>query len=388
MTYSAPYSFIPGTKARAQEVNANFKYVLDTISDINELKLNKSLSNITQEGIDVIKNNSSHRNIGEIIASPLPISDVGLHLLDGSKLYGDGVYADFVDYIADLYNNNSTANYFTDETTWQTQVTQYGECGKFVYDSVNNTVRLPKISGIVEGTTDINSLGNLVQAGLPNITGSWHLADGGHYSADTNTADGAFTYEAPYLKGNNGGSLSDYGTKFYFDASRSSAIYGRSLTVQPQTVKVFYYIVVATSTKTDIQVDIDNIATDLNNKVNTDLSNTTTTGKSLMANMPMPSGRCIDLDLGASGTTFTAPANGWLCLVIGSVQIGEYIQFNATESGLTTKNMLLIGADASVAGSLVYCYMPMMAAQQTKIYYNASGQVYAFRFIYANGEAV
>ena len=40
MTYNIPYSFIPGTKARAQEVNANFKYVLDTADEINASKLN------------------------------------------------------------------------------------------------------------------------------------------------------------------------------------------------------------------------------------------------------------------------------------------------------------------------------------------------------------
>jgi hypothetical protein len=40
--------------------------------------------------------------------------------------------------------------------------------------------------------------------------------------------------------------------------------------------KVLYYIVVATSTKTDIEVDIDEIATDLNGKADVDLSNVPT----------------------------------------------------------------------------------------------------------------
>jgi hypothetical protein len=37
----------------------------------------------------------------------------------------------------------------------------------------------------------------------------------------------------------------------------------------------YYYIVITTSTKTDIQVDIDEIATDLNGKADVDLSNCT-----------------------------------------------------------------------------------------------------------------
>ena len=37
--------------------------------------------------------------------SSLPLNDAGLHLIDGTRLSGDGIYKEFVDYIADLYNN-------------------------------------------------------------------------------------------------------------------------------------------------------------------------------------------------------------------------------------------------------------------------------------------
>ena len=36
MTYGVPYSFVPGTKAKADEVNANFIDVLDKIKTTNE----------------------------------------------------------------------------------------------------------------------------------------------------------------------------------------------------------------------------------------------------------------------------------------------------------------------------------------------------------------
>ena len=58
----------------------------------------------------------------------------------------------------------------------------------------------------------------------------------------------------------------DRPNKYSFDASSSNSIYGSSNTVQPQSIKVFYYIVVANSTKTNIEVDIDEIVTDLNGK--------------------------------------------------------------------------------------------------------------------------
>jgi hypothetical protein len=39
------------------------------------------------------------RNIGQIIPSAIPLTDAGLHLLDGSLILGNGIYSDFVDYM-------------------------------------------------------------------------------------------------------------------------------------------------------------------------------------------------------------------------------------------------------------------------------------------------
>ena len=209
------------------------------------------------------------RNIGEIFPASLPITDAGAHLLDGGLILGGGIYQGFVDYIADLYTANPDANYFTTEALWQQSVTTYGVCGKFVYDSVNKTVRLPKVTGIVEGTTDASALGDLIEAGLPNITGSFGV---GKYEATA----GSGCFVSARGSANAGAEIANYNAWVNtFNASRSNSIYGNSTTVQPQTIKAFYYIVIANSTKTDIQVDIDEIATDLNGKADVDLTNCT-----------------------------------------------------------------------------------------------------------------
>ena len=96
------------------------------------------------------------RNIGEIVTSTIPLTDAGLHLLDGALL-SYGSYQAFVDYIADLYDSGDYPDLFDTEADWQASVTTYGVCGKFVYDSINNTVRLPKITGFIEGTTDVTA---------------------------------------------------------------------------------------------------------------------------------------------------------------------------------------------------------------------------------------
>lgn len=198
------------------------------------------------------------RNIGQIIASALPLTDAGLHLLDGALIDGSGIYSAFVTYIAGLVS--TYPDLFETEANWQTAVTNYGVCGKFVYDSTNNTVRLPKITGIIEGTTDVTALGDLVEAGLPNITGS-NFGRNAAASFSGACVAGTSTTYAGYSSYN--------GNHTDFDASLSNPIYGNSSTVQPQTIKAFYYIVIATITKTDIEVDIDEIVTDLNGKVNT-----------------------------------------------------------------------------------------------------------------------
>ena len=201
--------------------------------------------------------------IGQIISSIIPLTDAGLHLLDGALIPGGGIYDDFVQYIANL--SSSYPQCFTDETTWQNTVNSKGACGKFVYNSTNNTVRLPKITGFIEGTIDSNALGELVEAGLPNITGNIFAGD--TYGSSIFTSSSGFIQN-----GSNTGwrtstvqyTVSGASDTITFDASRSSAIYGNSNTVQPQAIKVFYYIVIATTTKTDIEVDIDEVITDLN----------------------------------------------------------------------------------------------------------------------------
>ena len=268
----------------------------------------------------------SSRNVGEIISSTLPLTDAGLHLLDGTLL-PYGVYGEFIDYIADLYAENPSANYFTTEALWQQSVTTYGVCGKFVYDSVNNTVRLPKITGIIEGTTDLTALGDLVQAGLPNITG-------GFFTYGAQNVYGAFQTSGG---GNGAGGGSYYREQTYtFDASRSSAIYGGSSTVQPQTIKILYYIVIASSSKTEIQVDIDEVSTDLGAKADVDLSNASPAQSFKNASIAwgIPDYTAgVEVTLTTTEQTYTCPSDGvvvmdaaaynndWCYLVINSASM-------------------------------------------------------------------
>lgn len=341
-----------------------------------------------------VKMGGSSRNVGEIISSTLPLTDAGLHLLDGSLLQY-GIYKEFIDYIADLYAENPSANYFTTESAWQSSVSTYGSCGKFVYNATDNTVRIPKVSDILQGTTDVTALGDLVEAGLPvhthtrgtmNITGRIYNGDNG-----LGPTDAFFTFD------NAKGPTGNYQNRpiIYFDASRnwtgstSNPNYAENInnttTVQPQTIKVLYYIVIATSTKTDVQVGIDEIATDLNGKADTDLTNATDQAKILMGGMAMPSNRYIDLTLGASGTTYTAPANGWIFIRSFPTDFGGY--FSIVVNGLVNgrRSMPSRGLrDAYGAEWYVTNFVPITKGTNFTVLYSAA-ECAEFRFYYAFG---
>lgn len=184
-----------------------------------------------------------------------------------------------------------------DEPTWQALVNERGVCGKFVYDPTANTLRLPKITGIIEGTTDINALGDLVEAGMPimttdsnglhthtrgnqNITAWFNLLGDGGAVAKSGGASGAIYFStrgSGQVYENTGGQTSTQVTGINFDASRSwtgttseegSHIHTISWgtptnTIQPQTIKLMFYLVVAVGTKTDLEIDIDQVTDDL-----------------------------------------------------------------------------------------------------------------------------
>ena len=149
--------------------------------------------------------------------------------------------------------------YFCSENKWQNLVSDCGSCGKFVYDAVNNTVRLPKISCLAESTTNAEELGNI-----------------------------------------NSCSYSTGSSKIY-------------------SAKSFYYITVATSPKTDVQVDIDQVTTDLNGKADTDLSNVSMSQslKNQIISFGLPNwSRGFQMNLpeyplSSTTTSFIAPSDGW-----------------------------------------------------------------------------
>ena len=87
-----------------------------------------------------------------------------------------------------------------------------------------------------EGANSGSEVGQTVQAGLPNITGSF-----GNCEEQSSVISGAFT-RTQTQGGADADEPENHGYNIYMDASRSSAVYGRSSTVQPASAKCLYII--------------------------------------------------------------------------------------------------------------------------------------------------
>ena len=206
--------------------------------------------------------------LGTIISSAIMQGSSSLHLLDGGELSIGGTYDAFCQFVIETYNRDNTSIPVTDLETYQNELSTYGQCGKFVI--TDTYVKLPKITKLVGGIENISDLAKINEAGLPNITGE--IGKLGSRNTGTGpffqTANGAFKLKS--VSGNIGYDTDSvagtYNFNTTFDASLSNPIYGKSSTVETEYLKYPYYIVVATVTKTDIEVNLDNVATDLNNK--------------------------------------------------------------------------------------------------------------------------
>ena len=383
--YNVPHTFIPGTKAKANEVNENFIAILDYISQTKDISADINFSNITTTAKETIYNNSSQgRLIGEIITSALPINDACVHLLDGAIISNTGVYKDFVSYIGKLYANaTTTPAYFTTEEEWQNTVSTYGVCGKFVYNASTKTVRLPKITGIIEGTNTESDLGQITPAGLPNITGEFKGIPTG--DSDDYSVSGAFTAGSITSVNKNGvfGDASANKRSIKFNAANSSAIYGKSSKVQPQSVKVYYYIVLAETTKTNIKIDLDNITTEINSKAETDLENINSIGTSNVANWAMPSDNYIELTVTHNGN-YTAPANGYFAL--NGKDSTEITNYEFVLRNIKTRYLGISGNSTGQTAAWCNGLLPVKKNDSVGLYVrNITTDTHNFRFYYAKG---
>lgn len=96
----------------------------------------------------------------------------------------------------------------------------------------STTFTLPNLDGrFLQGTTDTSQVGKYVEAGLPNITGSFS-----NFRTTGPSYNGCFYASSGCSQRHGSDSASFAGAGF--DSSRSSAVYGSTNTVQPLSIKL------------------------------------------------------------------------------------------------------------------------------------------------------
>jgi microcystin-dependent protein len=141
----------------------------------------------------------------------------------------------------------------------------------------STTFNLPNYSDgkFPEGST---VAGTVKQPGLPNITG-----ETGYFRFLNSGALGTGAFSVDYkniFSASSGNSTDNNNIKVTFDASRSSAIYGASNTVQPYSCTVRYIIKAYDGvTPTPAEADISEMLTELTGKADRDLGNLSADGE-------------------------------------------------------------------------------------------------------------
>lgn len=110
----------------------------------------------------------------------------------------------------------------------------------------------------------------------------------------------------------------------------------------------------------------------INNRINSsDVS-------SYMSGVVAPSSRREDLTLAATGTSYTAPANGWFSLNKKSGEAGQtiYLSSNGTQQGMR----------AYKSGNECCASVYVKKGQKVTVDYFCTGDTKSFRFVYADGE--
>ena len=183
-------------------------------------------------------------NLGDIRSTASRVPPKGCAWCDGAW-YSQSQYPDMYEAVRTKQVAVTTASEYS------AMMTNRGVCSFFLLDEAGKRFRVPTLKENIMFSVAMSpesTYGVYRYAGLPNITGE--AATGGEYWVGNKALDkGALELiESATGTRNNGG---DGGriSLVRLNASRSSPIYGRSNTVQPEAVQMNYYVVLAENRK-------------------------------------------------------------------------------------------------------------------------------------------
>ena len=156
-----PYEFVGGTKAIANQVNANFEAVTRGFTGVNV-----ALEELRAE-VDKF-NNKPLRDSFDIIVSLVGATPIGAYpLWTGEWIYNArSIYKDFWAKALEYKKGLKIRTLTTAE--YDAEVETYGETGAFVVDELNGHIRLPKVIRFISGLSDLSDLGKPFHDSFPD----------------------------------------------------------------------------------------------------------------------------------------------------------------------------------------------------------------------------
>ena len=134
---------------------------------------------------------------------------------------------------------------------------------------------------------------------------------------------------------------------------------------------------VSLPTKTSDLTNDSGFITDISGKTNTDADNFSTIGKSTIAGLAMPSETYDTLTVGASGTYYTAPANGYIHASVGGT--------SGFRLGISINGVIVAGGAWAADGD-TEVMVPIAKNTQFQLIYANATSTPNLRFYYAKGE--
>ena len=136
-------------------------------------------------------------------------------------------------------------NVFTTEANWQSSVSTYGECGKYVYNSTNHTLRIPMLNSYLTNTTNPKKLGDLTPASAPNLKGTFPASENIYKSGTPTPNYGVFQLDTSNVVSGKSSNTDFDNDLWNFNANRASSVYSdEATTINTQSIKQLVYIVV------------------------------------------------------------------------------------------------------------------------------------------------
>ena len=171
------------------------------------------------------------------------------------------------------------------------------------------SLRLPKYANYIKMANSTEGIKN-IEAGLPNITGYLASIDtGGRWGLIANaSADDYNKYSGAFAAQNNGNYTQSVSTgkgvasgDLYFDASRSSAVYGKSSTVTPAATTLYPWVVAYTAAIPASTAQAAEFQQGLSGKADTNLGN-----------IPSNYDYVVESQVNADGSWYRKYKSGWL----------------------------------------------------------------------------